>query len=207
MIMYLLRHGESESNAKDIFAAKKIDLPLTYLGVQQAETQAKVLKKVGFEKIYTSPLLRAKQTAEIMGRSCGVAPVISDCLSEIDVGILDGKSMKDPHYWEIWEKTMQKWEGGYSDIGFPEGETLNDIKIRFTEFLDRLEDSHNPILIVSHCGFFIVVIWFFCKNHGPKIEDGHMGRGYFSIIKRENNYFELKKFNVSPRIRISNPNI
>jgi broad specificity phosphatase PhoE len=207
MILYFLRHGESESNAKDIFAAKKIDLPLTHLGIQQAEAQAKILKNVGFEKTYTSPLLRAKQTAEIVGKSYGVVPIITDCLCEIDIGILDGKSMRDPHYWGIWEKTLQKWEISEPDTGFPEGETLNDIKIRFTKFIEGLRDTHKPILMVSHCGFFMAVIWLFCKNHGPKIEDGHMGRGCFSVIKRKNNGFELEKFNAAPRIETCNLNI
>lgn len=198
MTLYLLRHGESESNAKDIFAAKKIDLPLTHLGIQQAEAQAGVLKNIGFEKIYVSPLLRAKQTVEIVGRSCGLIPIVTDYLCEIDVGILDGQSMKDPYYWRMWEETLQKWEKGKADIGFPGGETLKDIKTRFTKLLHELEETQQPILIVSHCGFFMAVIWTFCANHGPSFEDGHMSRGHYSIISGSSDKFFLEKFNIPP---------
>jgi len=198
MILYLLRHGVSESNDKNIFAAKKIDLPLTPTGRQQAEVQARVLKNVGFKKIYTSPLLRAKQTAEIVSRSCGLEPITTDCLCEIDVGILDGQGMTDPYYWRIWEQTLKEWEKGKENIGFPEGETLNDIRVRFTEFLNELEETQHPILIVSHCGFLMVVIWAFCKNHGPTFEDGHVGRGCYSIISESGKRFQVTKFNVFP---------
>jgi alpha-ribazole phosphatase len=198
MILYLLRHGVSESNDKNIFAAKKINLPLTPTGVQQAEAQAKVLKNVGFEKIYTSPLVRAKQTAEIVGRSCDLEPITTDCLCEIDVGILDGQSMAEPYYWRIWEQILEEWEKGKENIGFPEGEALNDIKARFTKFLNELEEIQQPTLIVSHCGFLMVVIWAFCENHGSTFEHGHMGRGCYSIISGSGRRFQLTKFNVFP---------
>lgn len=198
MILYLLRHGVSESNDKNIYAAKKIDLPLTPLGIQQAEMQARVLKNVRFEKIYTSPLSRAKQTADIVKRSCGLTPVISDYLCEIDVGILDGKSMADPHYSGIWKNTLQKWEKGEENTGFPDGEKLKDIKMRFTTFLKEIDETEQPILLVSHCGFLMVVIWSFCKNHGPTFEDGHMGRGCYAIISGEGGNFKLEKFNIPP---------
>jgi probable phosphoglycerate mutase len=109
MIIYLLRHGESESNSNSIFAAKKVDLPLTQLGIQQAVLQARRLKNAGFVEIFSSPLLRARHTAEIVGRSCGISSVIADELSEVDVGLLDGKNMEDPHNWGIWEKVLGKW--------------------------------------------------------------------------------------------------
>lgn len=198
MIFYLLRHGVSESNDKNIFAARKIDLPLTPTGIQQAEAQARTLKNVGFEKIYTSPLLRAIQTAEIVGRSFGLKPITTDCLCEIDVGILDGQSMADAYYWRIWEQTLKEWEKNKENIGFPEGETLNDIKARFTKFLNELEETQQPSLIVSHCGFLIVAIWTYCENHGPTFEDGHMGRGHYSIISGNSSKFILEKFNISP---------
>ena len=198
MIFYLLRHGVSESNDKNIFAAKKIDLPLTPTGIQQAEAQASALKNVGFERIYTSHLLRAKQTAEIVGKKCCLEAIITDCLCEIDVGIIDGQNMADPYYRKIWEQTLREWEKGKENIGFPEGETLNDIKARFAKFLNELEETQQPTLIVSHCGFFMVVIWAFCEIHGPTFEDGHMGRGHYSIISGDSSKFILEKFNIPP---------
>lgn len=198
MVLYLLRHGVSESNDKNIFAARKIDLPLTPTGIQQADAQASALKNVGFDKIYTSPLLRAKQTAEIVARSCTLTPIASDYLAEIDVGILDGESMLDSHYSGIWENTLKKWEKSEKDLGFPKGETLEDVKIRFDKFLHELEEITHPILLVSHCGFLMVVIWSFCENHGPTFEDGHMGRGCYSIIAGEGCKFKLEKSNIPP---------
>lgn len=65
-ILYLLRHGESKANADRIFAARKIDPPLTERGIKQAIMQAEALKEMEFSAIYASPLLRAQHTANII---------------------------------------------------------------------------------------------------------------------------------------------
>lgn len=199
LTVYLLRHGESLANAGHVFASRKVDPPLSDIGIQQATLQAESLRAVKFSCMYASPLLRARQTAEIVSQKCGLELTLSDALQEVDVGILDGESQDDPHKWATYEEILGKWEHDLGSAGFPGGETLNDIEYRFRGFLDGVESKEDKrILVVGHCLLFMAVIWLFCENHGPTLENGHMGRGHLSIISKTGDRFRVLKFNISP---------
>lgn len=203
LTLYLLRHGESDANVARMFSSRKLNPPLSETGIQQARRQAESLKVVGFEAIYASSLLRARQTAGIVGEPCGLQPIHTDELWEIYEGILDGESQTDPQHWATYEGVLQKWEQGRTDVSFPGGESLNDIGARFSRFLDELErKEHRCVLVVGHCLLFMGVIWLFCENHGPTLEDGHMGRGHLSIIRKTGDRFRLLKFNISPEASV-----
>jgi len=204
LTLYLLRHGESIANVNRLFDARKIDPPLSDAGIRQATAQALSLKNVGLSAIYSSSLLWARQTAEIISKQCELEPIFTDFLREVDLGVLDGKSQDDSQNRAILEEVIKKWEQGYNNLGFPEGETLSDVKDRFEGFLDILENKQflsvpcpysrttdrcntqadKRVLVVGHCLLFMAVIWLFCKNHGNTFEDGHMGRGHLSVISR-----------------------
>jgi len=212
LTLYLLRHGESVANVERVFAAKKIDPPLSDTGIQQITMQAKSLKNLSlnshfeFSALYASPLLRARHTANIVGQCCGLEPIFSDDLMEINVGILDGEDQEDAVKWAMYEGVIEKWNQGLYNVSFQAGESLNDVGTRFSRFLQELEDKQSEssgegnenILVVGHCLLFMAVIWLFCENHGHTLEDGHMGRGHLSIISKSNDRFRLLKFNISP---------
>jgi broad specificity phosphatase PhoE len=203
--LYLLRHGKSVANVNRVFAARKIDPPLSEIGIQQACQQAELLKAIKFEAMYSSSLLRAKQTAEIVNQRCMLNLEFSDALWEVDVGILDGESQDDTHNQNVYEGVIKSWEQGLTSIGFPSGETLNDIRDRFRQFLNELEQKRQKcVLVVGHCLLFMAVIWLFCENHGPMFEDGHMDRGHLSIISKTGNRFRLLKFNISSEASVEN---
>jgi len=182
-----------------IFAARKIDPPLSDLGIKQATRQAKSLRKLSlssqfeFKALYASPLLRAKHTAEIVGEWCGLEPIFSEDLMEVDVGVLDGESQEDDVKWAMYEGVIKKWEQGLHHIGFQGGESLNDIEFRFGRFLKELENkrqdagrseavheaphlsvgrARSHILVVGHCLLFMAVIWLFCQKQRPEYH-GH----------------------------------
>lgn len=228
LTLYLLRHGESVANVERVFAARKIDPPLSDIGIQQITMQAKSLSgrtrlppsdlslnsQFEFSALYASPLLRARHTAEIVSQWCGLEPIFSEDLMEVDVGILDGENQGDAVKWAMYEEVIKKWEQGLHNVGFQCGETLNDIEYRFGRFLEQLENRRQGqkgevrngiersenILVVGHCLLFMAVIWLFCENHGSTLEDGHMGRGHLSVIKKNNDRFRILKFNISPEI-------
>jgi probable phosphoglycerate mutase len=199
LTLYLLRHGESTANVEGVHAAKKIDPALTDLGIQQAKTQAEYLKSIRFSAFYSSPLLRAKQTANFVSETCGIEPVFTDLLLETDVGVLDGQKIDDPDNLALYEAIISKWNQRKENAGFPEGETLGDIRSRFSEFVQILKThGYERVLIVGHSGLFEAAIWLFCPDHGTRLEDGHMKRGRFSIIEHKGDEYRLVKFNAFP---------
>jgi len=87
--LILVRHGESEANARGIIQGR-LDFGLSELGRLQAERVAERLQGEDVLRIVTSPLIRAAQTAETIGASCGIAPEADPALMEYDAGEISG---------------------------------------------------------------------------------------------------------------------
>src|SRR3989344_1700749 len=94
MMVYLIRHGGVE-NPLGIKYGRLPGFPLSEKGCQQVELLAKTLEGKGIQVIYASPLLRTKQTAEILSRSFNVSINYSDSLLEFDHGRYQGISQAD----------------------------------------------------------------------------------------------------------------
>ncbi len=199
LILYLLRHGESQANVDRIFASKKIDPPLTERGIRQAIKQAEALKEMKFSSIYASPLLRAQHTANIINTYHKLNIHTIDHLYEVDVGDLDAEDQNDPEKWSIYLDTINKWDQNIKHVAFPNGEALDDVERRLRAFIKKLEtEDGKPILIVGHCLLFMAFFWLFCKNRNERIHDNCMGRCHFSIVSKDTDGFSILKYNVSP---------
>ena len=199
LTLYLLRHGESVANARHLFSARKMDPPLSALGIEQAARQAEALKDIRFSALYTSPLLRARQTAEIVGQRVGLTPVIAEPLQEVDVGVLDGEKVDDPQGQTLYYQVVSSWEQGLGNVGFPGGETLGEISTRLKPFLDDLTQGESGrLLLVGHSLLFAALIWLYCDNRHPHFRDGHLGRGRLAIVTATGGRFHLDSFDVAP---------
>jgi probable phosphoglycerate mutase len=106
--------------------------------------------------IYSSPLLRATQTAQIISACLGVDVQITHALREFDTGDLEGRS--DPEGWAQYDQVMadwlllNKWESR-----LPGGESFDDIRSRFEPFILSLVETSTPeanILLVGHGGIY-----------------------------------------------------
>ena len=192
MTLYLLRHGESIANVTHTFASRKLDLPLTDFGRKQVIEIAEPLKKIGFTRLYSSPLLRTRQTAEIIGKSCELKPIVTESLREIDVGELDGKCIEEADRRKIYDEVISKWDDGQNDAGFQDGETLDVVKDRIKDFLKNLDDKNNErILVVGHGLLFMAFIWLFCNNRGPMFESGRINRCHYSVLEKKDDKFHI----------------
>lgn len=148
---FLMRHGESEGNAKEYFDSDGgLDNPLTEKGREQVRASAKALKGKGITKIYASPLLRTRQTAELVADTLGMGPnniIYDDRLRELNFGKWSGADKKGSveAFWE-WEKSHT-----YKDK-IPEGESYFDAKNRFGSFMYEIEKSLSSemVLVVTH---------------------------------------------------------
>ena len=85
MIIFL-RHAQAENNTKRILAGRTEGVPLTKTGIEQAEQIAKYLAPIDISAIYSSPIERAKHTAEIVAKNSSMEVVLDERLTEIDMG-------------------------------------------------------------------------------------------------------------------------
>ncbi len=140
-IIYFVRHGQSQANIDGVFAGCLLDSPLTKKGIEQAELTADVLKGKTFDLIVSSPLLRAKTTAQRIASKVGYTGEIKleALLRERDFGEATGKS------WGIgFEEQI--------DNGTVEGlETVEQLAERAQQLLDWLRAvPGKSILAVGH---------------------------------------------------------
>jgi broad specificity phosphatase PhoE len=167
MRFYFVRHGESEANTLHIISNRGDRYRLTPTGQQQAQTLAEKLKPVPISAIFTSPLCRAIETAEILSHALGLPYYITDALSEYDCGILEGKS--DPESWQLHQEIADDWLLNQNWQRCPDqGESFLDIKQRFLPFIETLAQdgcfANAHTLLVGHGGLFKLMLPLILNN-------------------------------------------
>ena len=153
MLLYVLRHGVTRWNK-----LKKVqgtmDIPLAPEGIELAEKTGKALRDVPFEICFTSPLTRARQTAQCVLGDREI-PVIEDKrIQEIDFGVLEGTQFKDAQG-KIVSREMEIFFEDPLNFKRPEnGENISDILKRTREFwIEKTTDpalADKTVLVSSH---------------------------------------------------------
>jgi broad specificity phosphatase PhoE len=159
MRLYCARHGESEANTLDVISNRGLMYGLTDTGRQQAAALAARLKDIRFVRIYSSPLLRAIQTAEIVSHELGVPYEVADALREYDCGSLEGQSFQA--HWDDYLRLFRDWQAGQWDSHFEGGESLLDIQARFVPFIEWITrecGEADNILLIGHGGTLLGVL-------------------------------------------------
>src|SRR6185436_14427298 len=135
MKLYFVRHGESEANIQHVISNRESPFGLTERGREQARVLAERLKDVPFTAMYSSPLLRARETADILYQSLNLPYRVTDALREYDCGILEEKS--DEGNWDLHRKYYEDWTIRHIYTSKPEGgESFVDIQKRFIPFIE-----------------------------------------------------------------------
>jgi probable phosphoglycerate mutase len=144
----LLRHGQTEYSAERRFAGRG-DIALTDTGRRQAAAAADRLTARGIDAIVTSPLQRARRTAEAVATATGAPLTVDDDLAETDFGKWEGLTFGEVS--ERWPEEMAAWLAS-TDVAPPGGESLADAGRRVLAALDRLLAAHprRTLLLVSH---------------------------------------------------------
>ncbi|XP_029019609.1 fructose-2,6-bisphosphatase TIGAR B [Betta splendens] len=131
-----IRHGETQYNRDRLLQGQGVDTPLSEVGVRQSEAVGRHLKDITFNNVFTSNLQRAVQTAEIILRNnthcSGMEMVLEPLLRERGFGVAEGRPKE--HL-----KNMANAAGqSCRDYTPPGGETLDQVKLRFKQFLKVL---------------------------------------------------------------------
>ena len=182
--LLLVRHGQSTANAKGIWQGQ-MEFPLSERGRAQASLAGHGLSGERFEALYSSPLSRAFQTAEIIRESTGFAgEVVSvEGLSERHGGILEG------HTWAEQEQRIPELAKKFLAIPEEErwalvgAETDEEVIARFQDALSSIRALHPGgarIVVVSHGG---VMRAFLRREFGPQVLPGTQRAANASITR------------------------
>jgi broad specificity phosphatase PhoE len=153
----LVRHGETEWNASEVFRGKA-DIPLNDVGLEQARLLGAYLKDEKLEAVYSGPLSRAVKTAQAIAGPQNLPVNIVSNLDDLDCGEWEGKPLKEvkKKYPEIY----QDWVDTPEQVRIPGGESLADVRARALPFVQdavaRVEEG--KLVFVSHRAVHKVII-------------------------------------------------
>ena len=145
----LLRHGQTALSAEKRFAGRG-DMPLTEAGLRQAAAvAARLAARGGIDEIVTSPLQRARQTAELVAGAISAPLRVDDGLVETDFGEWEGLTFAEAS--ARWPQEVSAWLSS-ADAAPPGGESFAAVARRVVATLDRLLATAEPrtLLLVSH---------------------------------------------------------
>ncbi len=145
-----LRHGQAKNNTEKILAGRTEGIPLTDTGIKQAKHTAQLLEHMNISTIYSSPIQRAKHTAEIVGKHNSLDVTIDDRLIELDMGKFTGMP-----YDEIFSNhgnIFMKFYNGELEIAHNGVETFSEVKKRVLGIVDHVIEKHpdENVLLVTH---------------------------------------------------------
>ena len=149
MSEYFVRHGQTDWNV-DHKIQGSIDIDLNEKGREQAAEMREKLKDKKFAAIFSSPLNRARETAQIIAEPHTDTPlIIVNELAERNFGDYEGKP-NNGDYYGLWQADNNET---------PNGETPEDLKIRIYPFLDRIREefSGEDVLLVAHGGIGLII--------------------------------------------------
>jgi broad specificity phosphatase PhoE len=179
-MILLARHGETDDNRPPLRFQGRRDTPLNDTGRAQAAQLAQRVEGEGFRALYTSDLSRARETAEIVGRSIGLEPVVDARFAESDRGEWEGRLMddvaaEDPERYAAWRRAGERFR-------FPGGESLREHMDRVIAALaDIAETGPLPALVVCHGGTIRVALCHADSRgldafHDPDVPNGTLVR-------------------------------
>jgi broad specificity phosphatase PhoE len=145
--VYLARHGETAYNHEGRFQGQQA-IPLNDTGREQAAGLAERARAYGFRALWCSPLLRARETADIVAAAIGLEPREDARLMETDAG-----DWTDRSFGEVIAEAPQQFAAFASAdpaFGFPGGETFAEQEVRVGAVLHDVEAGELPALVVCH---------------------------------------------------------
>lgn len=147
--IYLIRHGQTDWNKKKIFRGRA-DVPLNEHGRKEAAALGEYLRHVRPTACYSSPLSRARETAEIALRRRSLDIKSDEGIIDIDYGKWQGVS--DAEVRKHFSETYRRWQETPQRVKFPGGESLAMVRRRALASLERIR-TENPdglVYVVAH---------------------------------------------------------
>jgi broad specificity phosphatase PhoE len=164
--LILIRHGETEHN-RDQITLGRADAPLNDRGRAQAKALAASFTSPP-AAIYSSPLVRAFDTAQAIGRATRCAVTVEPELIEMDIGAMEhmtGAELREKH-----PEFLKQWLADATDARMPGGETLAEVQARAWSAVESIRAQHaeGEVVAVTHN---FVILTLVCRTLGLPLRD------------------------------------
>ena len=154
MKILLTRHGQTDWNVQRRIQGKT-DIELNNIGIMQAEETRKKLLNYNIDYIISSPLKRAKKTAEIIGKYRNIPIICYERIEERASGEFEGKTSKEMDFSLLWNRKVNK--------KFEKAESVEEVFNRVNNFLENLKKEYpdKTVLLVTHGGISVPIRAYF----------------------------------------------
>lgn len=143
---WFARHGQTDWNIQNLYVGRK-DVPLNGVGRSQALELAEIMSSTSINRVVSSPLLRACQTAQLVSARLQIPVDYLDELKECSLGSLEGKPEENPKFFE-------EWVSGSTAEG---AEKYSDFRTRIERALDYIVSQNDDVLVIAHSAVFYAV--------------------------------------------------
>ncbi|OGL19562.1 MAG: hypothetical protein A3F92_03665 [Candidatus Rokubacteria bacterium RIFCSPLOWO2_12_FULL_71_22] len=196
-LIYLLRHGAVVGAETRRFIGH-LDVPLSTRGERQSAVQAARLRAAALAAVFTSDLVRARRTGEIVGAPHGLTPVVVPALREMAMGRWDGLTAEEIRARE--PEAFVAWMSSVGEFPFPGGESVPDLAARAWPAFEAIVAAHagQAVAIVAHGGTNRLLL---CRALG--LEPGRLlalGQDYgaLSVLEHDESGWRLARLNERP---------
>lgn len=197
MLLYIIRHGESEANAGGYHSGQSC-VHLTEKGKKQAEAARRIVENIHFDRLYVSDVLRTQETAEIIFPD--MERTFIPMAREIDNTVMHGKTkeMLTEIYGQRYLDCRRNFD--YAPLGI-DCESLAHLSGRAKQLLKWAEEQKDEcICIVSHAGF-IVALAGLVLGIGPHSRNLACDNASVSAFEFKNGTWRMKQWNCAPEIQ------
>lgn len=202
---YIVRHGETEWNTQRILQGHK-DSPLTENGLQEAKELAKLFKKTNFAEVFSSDLVRAKRTAEVVSADHKLAVKTNQLLREANFGEFEGKKVDQfrEELKDLLEKRDALSDDQYIKFDLGHGIERQDKMIaRFITFLREVAVAYagKKVLVVSHGGMMRMLLVHLGFGTIKELDHGAVKNlGYFILESDGIDFFIKETHNIEKTV-------
>lgn len=179
--LLLIRHGDSVANSKGVLAGRVEPVLLSPLGSRQAEALQSILKDFSPSRIFSSPLLRCRETAQLAKGSLSIEIELDERLIEMDYGTYSGKRLKHLMLLPSWKRIQKSPEA----FVFPKGESFLSASQRVSAFLGALwKIAPGRYAIVSHGDITRMMVNTLLGRSFAAFQELRISPGSYSKISR-----------------------
>jgi broad specificity phosphatase PhoE len=183
----LFRHGQTDWNINFLLQGVT-DIPMNATGIEQVRTASKAIRRDDWDLVLTSPLGRARETAEIIAEQAGFDQILKmDLLIERSFGEAEGLD-------------YDQWRAKYSSLDeIPGGESRTELIQRSQALLDTIEKNHpgKRILAISHGALIRTLLAISSNNELPR--DGErLGNASLNVVSHLEATWSVTKYDLEP---------
>lgn len=189
--LILVRHGQTDMNLDGLYFGW-LDPSLNEKGIEQAQKARESMKKISYDNIYSSDLLRASETAQIVNY-LEKDIVFDSRIRELNFGIFEGLSYEEivTKYPVESEISLKEWR----TYNFETGESPTDLQRRAVEFVESL-DLEKDNLVVTHWGVINCILSWYFSNELDSYWKYSVENGGLCVIEFVDRFPILKGLNI-----------